>query len=308
MAVACGPETNNDDSASEGEASSSSSAASSSSSSSSSAGSSGTTAAPATTSGGSSSSGTTESPTASSSATTGVCEFICEEDSPGPTIDCDIFAQDCPEGQKCAAYDSDEDGAWDSTKCVTLTGDGQLDDPCTAEPGATGVDDCDAGYMCWNVDEEGMGTCYALCTGSPENPMCPEGGQCAICQTCVIPLCIPDCDPLLQDCGNGELCVNDPNSGGFVCVLDASEGDAPEGTPCEFVNVCNKGTTCVSPDFYPSLECMGWIGCCAPFCDTDNGDADCVGLSVADAECVAFYGDGEAPPGYENVGVCGIQP
>ena len=304
IAVACGPATNNnDDATSEGQASSSSAASSSSSA----AGSSGTTAAPATTAGSSSSAGVTTSLTSTSSET-GACEFVCGDDSPGPVIACDIFNQDCPEGQKCAAYDADEDGAWDSTKCVEITGDGQLDDPCAAEPGATGVDDCDAGYMCWNVDEEGMGTCFALCTGDVENPMCPEGGTCTICQTCVIPLCIPDCNPLEQDCGDNEVCIGDPNSNGFVCVLDASQGEAPEGTACEFANVCNPGTMCVNPDFYPAPGCEGQLGCCAPFCNTDNGDTDCEGLSVANAACVPYFEDGEAPPDYENVGVCGLQP
>ena len=83
-------------------------------------------------------------------------------------FDCLGFAVDGP-GDIVVAESRDQPGV----EIVEITGDGQLDDPCAAEPGATGVDDCDAGYMCWNVDEEGMGTCFALCTGDVENPMCP---------------------------------------------------------------------------------------------------------------------------------------
>ncbi|MCA9716807.1 MAG: hypothetical protein KC468_19195, partial [Myxococcales bacterium] len=237
---------------------------------------------------------------------TTACDFVCDIDMPGPMIDCDIFAQDCPEGQKCAAYDSDMDGAWDSVQCVDA-GDGQLEDPCTAEPGLTGVDSCDLGYMCWNLDEEGVGVCEALCTGTPENPMCPPGSQCVICQDCVFPICLGGCDPLLQDCIGDEVCIGDPNGEGFLCVLDASGDMAPEGTPCEFANVCNAGTMCVSPAFYPNPDCQGSLGCCAPFCDLDD-PGSCEGLSVDGVECVPYYGDGEAPPGLENVGVCGVAP
>ena len=252
---------------------------------------------------------TTASSSGSSDASAGStgCEFICDTDMPGPMIDCDTFAQDCPEGQKCAAYDSDMNGAWDSTQCVGLAGDGQLGDPCTAEPGKTGVDSCDVGYMCWDLDEEGVGVCVAQCTGTPENPMCPPGSQCVTCQECVISICRSGCNPLLQDCMGGELCIGDFNGDGFLCVLDASGDMAPEGTPCELANVCNAGTMCVNQDFYPNPACEGSLGCCAPFCDLDD-PGSCDGLSVDGVECVPYYGDGEAPPGLENVGVCGVAP
>ena len=54
-----------------------------------------------------------------------------------------------------------------------------------------------------------------------------------------------------------ETCIAASNSEGFHCVLDGSGGMAPEGTPCEFVNVCNPGPMCANPDFYPNLDCEG---------------------------------------------------
>ena len=87
---------------------------------------------------------------------------------------CDPFAQDCQQGLKCAAYDMNGNGAWDSTKCVDVMGNGTHGDPCTAEGGATGVDDCDVGVMCWNADENSEGTCVAMCTGSSEQPVCAQ--------------------------------------------------------------------------------------------------------------------------------------
>ena len=232
------------------------------------------------------------------------CEFICETDAFYGDELCDVFAQDCPEGQKCVIYDQDGDGAWDSSKCADITGDSQHGDPCTAVGGASGIDDCAKGVMCWNLNEDGEGTCIAMCSGTPENPMCePPGTSCNGGRT--IWLCLPGCNPILQDCSGSEVCIGDPNSDGFVCVLDASGGMAPEGTPCDFANVCNPGNMCVNPDFYPNPDCQGSLGCCAPFCDLDDANA-CEGLSVEGVTCVAYHEPGSAPPGLENVGVCGV--
>ncbi len=237
------------------------------------------------------------------------CEFICDADEPMGTQRCDVFAQDCPEGQKCSAYDMNDDGVLGSTTCFEVAGDGQHGDPCTIQVGVGAIDDCAAGVMCWFVDDEGAGVCIELCTGTPENPACaPPNTQCVLCGGCVINLCIPGCDPLIQDCMAGELCIGDPNSDNFVCVLDDSGGMSPEGTSCEFANVCNPGLMCVSPEFYPNPACEEALGCCAPFCDLDDGDEGCQDLSVIDAVCVPYHDPGEAPPGLENVGVCGVMP
>ena len=272
--------------------------------------------------GGSSSTTTTGGPGTITSASTGTsttegCEFVCTttdvtcDGVPGLDGDprcswCDLFAQDCPDGEKCAPWDADVDGYWDSVKCVELSGDGQPGEPCAAEPGATGEDDCDVGVMCWNLDENNEGTCVALCTGSPDEPMCPESTICNITGDGVLNLCLPQCDPLQQDCPEGELCINYPSGEAFVCVLDASDGMAPAGSPCEFANVCNPGLMCLSPDFFPGPDCEGALGCCAPFCNTDNGDVECEGLPVDGLVCLPFYEDGQAPPEYESVGVCAV--
>ncbi len=116
----------------------------------------------------------TTSPTGvtSGSASTGVvCDFLCD-DSPKP--DCDPFAQDCPEGQKCAAVITDGGSAWDATRCVDVIGTDKPGEPCTMEDVASGVDSCIEGAMCWDV-AEGVGECVAQCTGSGEAPVCENG-------------------------------------------------------------------------------------------------------------------------------------
>ncbi|MBL8975762.1 MAG: hypothetical protein JNK56_34490, partial [Myxococcales bacterium] len=68
--------------------------------------------------------------------------------------ECDLWAQDCPPGNKCAPYDKDGDGIHDTPRCVPVDGapDQAGDDCSIAGSIASGIDSCDLGLMCWNVD------------------------------------------------------------------------------------------------------------------------------------------------------------
>ncbi|MCA9716813.1 MAG: hypothetical protein KC468_19225, partial [Myxococcales bacterium] len=201
----------------------------------------------------------------------------------------------------------DDDAAQVQAQRLALARASVLTDAGRYEGGASGIDDCAEGVMCWGVDQEGDGTCVELCTGSSDEAMCaPPGTTCIVINNGSLNLCLPGCNPLLQDCVD-EVCIGDPNGDGFVCLPDASGGMAPEGTPCEFANACNTGNMCVNPDLYPNPDCQGWLGCCAPFCDLDDPQS-CSGLSVDGVECVAYHDPGTAPEGLENVGVCGVSP
>jgi hypothetical protein len=194
---------------------------------------------------------------------------------------------------------------WNATRCSPLAEmPGDLGDPCTVEGSSvSGIDDCKLGAMCWNVDPDtNMGECVGFCTGSEANPTCEDPtATCHIGGDTVLILCLPHCDPLVQDCDDGEECV--PTSELFSCVPDDS-GDAGEyGDPCEYVNVCDPGLFCAVPDGVP--DCQGPFGCCSPFCDTSDPEATaaCPG-ALGGQECVGWYEDGQAPPGLENVGAC----
>jgi hypothetical protein len=106
--------------------------------------------------------------------------------------------------------------------------------------------------------------------------------------------CGTPCDPLLQDCDAGMACYYVEQGDNFLCVPTSQ--DIPTGEPCGFVNDCAPGNICWPADTLPF--CNG-SACCAAFCDLT--DPVC---GVMGTECVAFYGEGMAPPGYEDVGVC----
>jgi hypothetical protein len=222
------------------------------------------------------------------------CAFICPPDdcfNCGP--ECDLWAQDCPRGEKCMPWANDGGNAWNDVKCSPIAPDpNQPGEPCTVEgSGVSGIDDCDIGSMCWNVDPEtNMGTCVAMCTGSANDPQCP--GECDVCSISgegVLILCLPTCDPLVAPCPDGQTCtaIND----GFACAPDASGLGGAAGDPCEFVNACDPGLFCADTALLPDCDSMA---CCTPYCDTTAADP-CPGAAPG-IECVPWWARGQEPP------------
>lgn len=228
--------------------------------------------------------------------------FIIPSDG-GTICGCDVFGQDCPSGEKCAAYANDGGSSWNDAKCVPVMEDpGQPGAPCFVEgSGVSGIDSCDVGVMCWDTDAENKGTCVALCKGSPEDPMCPPWSVCAISGGAVLNLCLPNCLPLEEDpCPqDGDACI--PSGQGFLCVLDASGEEGQVNDRCMFANACDPGLYCIG--VANAVECdQAADGCCQPFCDVTQANM-CAG---AGQECIAWYEEGTAPPEYENVGICAV--
>ncbi len=230
--------------------------------------------------------------------------FIMDPDGGGVSVECDIWAQDCGDGEKCAAWANDGGSAWNATHCVPVAPDpAGIGEPCGVEgTGVSGIDDCDAGAMCWDVDgETNQGTCVALCEGSPEASTCaPAGTACSIANQGVLILCLPLCNPLADECGDGQGCYGVGEV--FQCAPDASGADqGGPGDPCEFINACDDGSGCVNAALVPCPAGSG--GCCSSFCDVDGDASECLGGQ----ECVPWYEMGEEPDMcLEGVGVCSL--
>ena len=212
---------------------------------------------------------------------------------------CNPWDPDCPEGTKCMAWANDGGSSWNALKCAPLdpdpVGPGEV---CTSENGVSGIDNCDAHSMCWDVDGETQeGVCVAFCTGTEQDSMCDPGFDCVVPAEGVLILCLPNCDPLLQNCPGDNLCI--PSGEQFICVLDGSGEAGLYGDPCEYSNACNPGLYCLNPEY---VEGCRAIGCCTPFCDTSR-PLMCPG---ATQECIRWYEEGMEPPGFEHVGICGI--
>jgi hypothetical protein len=261
------------------------------------------------------SSGTTEvTPTTGGTTVGGESgsSFIIDVDM-GQAGLCDVFAQDCPEGEKCSAFANDGGGSWNDSKCVPINENPkQPGDVCTVEGnGVSGLDDCDLGSYCWDTDEENKGTCVELCEGSPEAPTCSDPETtCAIYNMGVLNLCLGQCDPLQQDCDPSDVCINNPTSPGFLCVLDASGENGVQHDSCMFANSCDAGLVCLNST--AANECdPDASGCCEPFCDLSEPAPDEAcwvtnGGTSNGQTCQAFFEEGQAPPGFENVGACAL--
>jgi hypothetical protein len=236
-----------------------------------------------------------------STAATGWVDFIMPPDGDSETIECDLWEDDCPRGEKCMPYSADGSPTWNGTRCSPIADDpGAPGDPCTVEgSGVSGIDDCEKGSMCWDVDPDTlMGVCVAFCTGSPNNPVCDDPTTtCRLASEGVLILCLPSCDPLVQDCPGGEPCV--PVDDDFICTPEG-EGEGQNGEPCEYLNACAAGLACIPADAVPGCEA---IGCCSPFCAVDDSDPPC---TLEGQVCVPWFEPGQAPPEHENVGVCAV--
>ncbi len=236
--------------------------------------------------------------------------FLLEPDVPGHTYECDLFMQDCPPGEKCTVWADDGGDMVNATKCVPVVDDPiGTDEPCHAQGTPySGVDDCDLGEYCLDVDPKTLeGICVPFCVGDEANPTCEDPSrECQICGDWCLPVCLGQCSPLEQDCPPGQACY--PVQEEWTCAPDASGETGGYGDPCEFINVCDPGLICLDSSVAPpGLPCEGAAGCCTEVCDLSDpaGDLQCMGAAGGQT-CQSWYAEGTAPAGYENVGACAL--
>lgn len=229
--------------------------------------------------------------------------WLCIPDGGGVAFECDLWAQDCPRGEKCMPWSNDGGLAWNATHCRPIDPmPGAPGEVCTVEGSAlSGVDSCGLGSMCWSVDATTLeGECVAMCGGSEDAPQCDEPGRsCAIFNQGAIALCLPECDPLASACAQGEICVPGSGEPRWFCVPGIDPSGA-QGEPCEFMNFCGPGSVCANDEVTGS--CVA-LGCCTPTCDLAM--PTCPDMA---ATCVPWYRPGTAPPGLENTGICAVDP
>jgi hypothetical protein len=208
---------------------------------------------------------------------------------------CNPLAQDCFPTHKCVPYSTVPGSPFlDADKCMPILGDKGWGEPCTLSNFNEAQDDCDGEGFCWNLewmDGALQGTCVPFCTGSPQNLMCPSGWGCLF--SGAVALCSKQCNPLLQDCPNQYACYWVLDA--FQCSLTGTLGQDTD--PCDQANDCVPGMGCVAQASVPG--CPGnEDSCCTGFCDLDTPNCP------PGRECIAFFGPGEAPPGFADIGMC----
>jgi Ca-activated chloride channel family protein len=119
--------------------------------------------------------------------------FLASPDGGGVGFECDLFAQDCPMGEKCVPWANDGGSQWNATRCSPIAEDpAATGQPCTVEGGPTsGVDDCSGSSICWDVDRSNEGTCVALCQGDEADPQCHGDQWCFQGFDGTVAVCMP---------------------------------------------------------------------------------------------------------------------
>lgn len=229
--------------------------------------------------------------------------YACSDPYDWSISECDPIYQDCPEGEKCVAY-SDDGQTLDANKCVPVTGDGASGEPCTYGGVVEGTDDCDADNACFDVVEQDgvlVGTCTPFCQPPLDDPTCGDGLGCFIPvgQDESVALCLPGCDPLLQDCAMDQLCVW--GNADFVC-LDGPGGGLGNGEPCVPHDQCAPGLVCANGTFLPDCAAPN---CCTEYCDINDPNYVCTNPNYM---CTPFWLDEPPPPEYANIGACVVPP
>lgn len=102
------------------------------------------------------------------------------------------------------------------------------------------------------------------------------------------------CDPLVQDCPDGEACTVADHQ--FLCVAVAVDGAA--GDPCEVVSECGVGLACCPGALLADCEAAK---CCTPLCDVADAGADCPG---AGESCAPVFSGPDVPLDIQNFGAC----
>ncbi|MEM6991024.1 MAG: hypothetical protein AAF721_11015 [Myxococcota bacterium] len=234
------------------------------------------------------------------------CNFLCDPCADCPDdpncgeilFECDLWSQDCPEGEKCLAWSNDGGPRWNGSRCSEVAEDpGLAGDPCVVEGNAlSGLDSCALGYACIDVDDQtNEGTCAAMCSGNPAEPACPEGTECLVGNGGALILCLPTCSPLLSDCAEGHGCFPNPATGGFVCAEAPTPFYETAGT-CAHSGGCSPGSVCVEAELVPG--CADKNGCCTEWCDIAAPEDNC----AEGTTCEPY--PGEIMPGFETLGVC----
>lgn len=247
-----------------------------------------------------STSNTTTVDTSDDSSTGPGTHFVIDADGGCTALSCDVWAQDCPRGEKCVPWNAGGDGpsmGCSESRCSELAPEPRAPgESCTADGGPwSGVDDCDVGSYCWNVDELTLeGVCVAQCIGSEASPLCADDElYCFMLQGTSVTACVPVCDPLAPMCPAGSTCaLSGANDQAAACVSTTLDVPSGHGTPCDWRLGCGDGFACVEAT---TLSACDDSYCCASLCDVDSPTC-----AAEDPTCM------QVRDAIAGVGTCGV--
>lgn len=227
-----------------------------------------------------------------------------------PQGECILWADECGGDQKCMPWSLEADEIPDEIRCCAAPDSPNLvGEPCMVlDYNGSCLDTCERGAMCVLDDpDELTGQCRRFCQ--------PGANECQPDETCktfyellndvpTVPLCMEQCDPLLQDCSVPNwLCIPDSptqaGQSGFICVSPPPNEPYGVFEACALANQCEPGLVCVTADRIPGCD---FLSCCTSYCSLAEGDGACEALDPAMA-CVDWM---SPDPTWADVGVCAL--
>lgn len=200
---------------------------------------------------------------------------------------CDIDAQDCPDGSKCTV-----ENIWVSTpRCRPLVNNpDQVGDQCSELDNNDG-DSCDIDGLCLDGVCRQMDIDGTACGIHELSHFYPSG----------VRLCEETCDPfLLGECDADSHCTrtDSSNDGIFTCYITGSLDLRSFGEGCTSTHQCQQGAICLQSDTTGYCQ-NGLTHCCVPLCGLTEEPSFC----TKETTCQSLYGN-SPPPGLEHVGAC----
>jgi hypothetical protein len=217
-----------------------------------------------------------------------------------PQSECDPRrSDDCEDGFKCSYVVDPEFGP--INRCVALLGDALAGEPCELIGES---DDCANHHICWATDtDELAGVCVSFCSSmlTCQNPL----DTCSVSNGDLLSLCLPKCDPLVQDCAPGWGCYADDYKR-WACDRDRSGNGGAHGQPCACLNCCDPGLMCLAGALVDAESCgpEGSVGCCGQVCmlgEVRPAEPVC---PTELEQCEPFYPSDEVLMGYGHIGIC----
>lgn len=101
------------------------------------------------------------------------------------------------------------------------------------------------------------------------------------------------CDPLAQDCPEGEACTLGDRE--FLCLAVAVDGAA--GDPCVVASECGVGLACCPASLLADCDAGN---CCTPLCDVTDAGADC----PKGEACTPVFSGPDVPVELQDYGAC----
>jgi hypothetical protein len=215
----------------------------------------------------------------------------------------------CGDGQKCMPWSDTPDRIPDAYRCCAAEGNDVVDDLCTiSEYDGSCLDSCVNGTMCVLDDPDNLsGVCRPFC--NPSSPTCGSDETCkaffeALPAVPNVPMCMPKCDPLTQDCVQSSWkCIPDTptpaGQSGFICVPPPPGNEKQLFDACALANDCAAGLVCLTADRVPNCE---FNSCCSAFCSLSEGHSTCQDLHP-DMQCIDWM---SSDPQWQDVGACGV--